>query len=63
MQAAVVAMAASSTVPVAGWAVAAGIGTGIVVSMVFANTNIDNKIGDLAQSGAKKAWNGIKSLF
>jgi hypothetical protein len=56
-QAAIVAAGAAAAVPVAGWAVAGGIVVGVGVSMVFANTNIDNKIGEAAEG----AWNGAKS--
>jgi hypothetical protein len=62
-QAALATAAGAALVPGPGTAVAIGIGVGLVASMAFAHTDIDNKIGDLAQSGAKKAWNGIKSLF
>jgi hypothetical protein len=29
--------------------------------MLFASTSVDEKIGDLAQRGASKAWKGMKS--
>ena len=60
-QAAIVAAGAAATVPVAGWAVAGGIVVGVGVSMLFANTNIDDKIGDGVQAAAEGTWNGIKS--
>jgi hypothetical protein len=61
VQALLATAAASAIVPGPGWAVAGGIVAGIVVSSVFASTDIDNKIGEGVQAGAKKAWNGIKS--
>ncbi|MHA6631260.1 hypothetical protein ACU61A_37995 [Pseudonocardia sichuanensis] len=56
-QAAIIAAGAAAAVPVAGWAVAGGIVVGVGVSMLFANTNVDDAIGDAAQG----AWNGVKS--
>lgn len=44
-------------VPVAGWAVGAGILVGVGASVLFANTGVDEAIGDAAEG----AWNGVKN--
>jgi hypothetical protein len=60
-QAALATAIGAAFVPGPGTAVAIGIGIGIAASMAFASTNVDEKMGDLAQRGASKAWKGMKS--